>query len=123
MGLLLSVVLLFFAGLRAGTMASHWSMVVTYLLSGAIGGLLLGACLPYARSRLGATLVGMLVLTPFCTALAVLDAFAFGDEALGWWGYVLMAIGIGGVAGYMTRDIVFRELDESPQADGQRRKP
>jgi len=82
----------------------EWRAVVAYLVCGAVAGLLFGSCIPYTRTRLGASLVGIVVITPILVAQALF-------EGLELWTYVFTAIAVGGLAGYLTRDQVFKELD------------
>jgi hypothetical protein len=112
MGLAMGMVLLLFAGVRVGSLRFPGEITATYLLGGAIGGFAFGLCLPYARSRLGATLVGVVVVGPFFALFGTLDAFVSGDEAVSWWAYGVSGVLVGGLAGYVIRDTFHRDLDE-----------
>ena len=112
MGLAAGTVLLVYAGVRVGSFQFPAVIVGAYLLSGAMGGLLFGLLIPYARHRLGATLVGVVVMAPLFLALGTLDAYVLGDAALGWAVYLIAGVLVGGLTGYVIRDTFHRDLDE-----------
>jgi hypothetical protein len=106
MGVAVMAVLLVIRSVSAGF---EPSALVTYLVSGAVAGLLVGFCLPYTRSRLGSSVVGIVAISPILVAQA-------SFEGLEWWVYAITAICVGGFAGYGIRDQVFKELDH-PASD------
>lgn len=112
MGLAAGVVLLLYAGVRVGSFQFPAVIVATYVLSGTAGGFLFGLCIPYARSRLGAAFVGLVVTAPLFLALGTLDAYALGDEALGWPAYLISGVFVGGLTGYLVRVFEYPDLDE-----------
>jgi ABC-type nickel/cobalt efflux system permease component RcnA len=89
---------------RSVSVGFTWTAVVSYLACGAAAGLLVGLCIPFTRTRLGSALVGMVALAPVLAAQATF-------ERLEWWTYVISAICVGGLAGYLIRDQVYPELD------------
>ncbi len=114
-GLGLGVLLMLFHGIRVGSFRFPGEIVATYLLGGAIGGVLFGLCLPCARTRLGSAFVGVLAVVPYFAVYGVLDAYVTGQEATEWWAYGIAGVLVGALAGYAIRDTFHRDLDERPQ--------
>ena len=110
-GLAMGVLILLYACLRVGSFAPPPRVVATYLIAGAIGGLLTGACLPLARTRPGAAVLGVVAATPLFVLLAILDDSVSGADAVPFWIYVLSALLVGSGGGYLIRDTVFSDLD------------
>lgn len=112
MGLRMGVFLLLLAVLQAGTVRLPLFVLVGVLAASAIGGCVFGLLLPLGRSRIGATLMGPLVLGPLVGTQALLDYHYSGDDAYSGFAYLTTVVLVGGLAGYGTRALVFPELDE-----------
>jgi len=122
MGLAMSVLLLLYGGVRTGSLRLPLTIVATYLVSGAVGGLVFGLCVPYAQSRIGAALVGIVVMAPLFAGLATLDAYLLGDTGVGWGAYIFATIMVGTIAGSVVREMVFGELAKHFSSPEQRER-
>ena len=111
-GLGLGVVLMLFHGVRAGSFGFPGEVVALYLIAGALGGALFGFCLPFAQTRPGAALVGVVALTPYFALFGALDAYVTGEGAIEWWAYGIAGILVGALTGYAIRDTFHRDLDD-----------
>jgi len=104
--------MLLYAGFRAGSFRFPAEIALTYVSSGVMGGLVVGLCLPLARTRAGASILGVLAVAPFFAVFGALDASASGDIAVPMWAYAASAILVGALSGYAIRDTYHRDLDE-----------
>ena len=106
------MVLVLYSALKVGSLRVPAVVLATYLTGGAMAGLVLGSCLPLARTRLGASLLGVLALVPVYIAMGALDVYGASDERVGWLWFVISGIVVGAGAGYTIRDVVFPDLDD-----------
>lgn len=82
-----------------------------HLLGGAMGGVIFGTLLPWTRNRVGAAVVGVLAITPFFISEELSARGADGGDSVSWWFVGLACVLVGGLAGFLTRHVVFSELD------------
>jgi len=80
-------------------------------LSGAVGGVIFGALLPWTRNRIGAAVVGVLAVTPFFILEELSARHADTGDSVSWWFVGVACVLVGRLAGVLTRHVVFSELD------------
>jgi hypothetical protein len=99
MGLRMSIFLLIFAVFQAQTFRLPLSVFAGVLAAGAAGGFVCGLLLPLARSRLGATLIGPIVLAPLVATQALLDSQYSGEGSYSWSTYLITVVLVDGPSG------------------------
>jgi hypothetical protein len=117
MGLFMGLFFLIVGLLRSGMQRLPIEFTAAVLLAGAVGGLLFGFLLPLGERRLGATVLGLVALGPLVAMQGFLDWHYSGDDWYGWSAYVITALTVGPLSGYLVRDQVFPELDEAGRSD------